>query len=200
MNSSNALKKEEIAATAGKLFAEYGFKSVSMEQISTSASVAKGTLYLYFTDKEDLLTHLVRGELLRIKDMVEEIERESLPFLDEIHQVVYRVLMYRQNQKFIYKLMREALELKTPSAVRAVKRIDAEIHRYLQNRLQEAMDQGIIRRTDPAISSFVILKVYSALAFEWEDGHESLNEKQIAESVSLFIRDGMLIKEGSLNQ
>jgi AcrR family transcriptional regulator len=187
-------KRQEIAAIASGLFSEFGYKSVSMDQISQSAQVAKGTLYLYFKDKEDLLTYLVKGVRAGIREMAVEIEARGLPFLEEIHEVVYSFLMYRQNQKFIYKIMREAKELKTPSACRAIKQMDDEVSGYLEKRLRSAMDQGIIRQANTTILSYVIIKVYTALAFEWEEEHEKLNEKQISESVALFLKDGLILK------
>ena len=189
-------KRQELASVAKSLFTEFGYKCVSMDQIAQKAQVAKGTLYLYFKDKEQILTYLFKHVLQPIWEKAEEIRGKGLPILDEIHQVIYSFLMYRNNQKFLYKIAQEAKELGTPSACRAVKKIDDDILAYLDHRLQQAAEQKKLRPFNTTILSFIIIKVYTALAFEWEEEHEKLNEEEIANSVKLFLKDGLILHEG----
>jgi len=51
---SREAKKEEILQNALKIFAEYGYKKTTIEDISTSMGIAAGTLYLYAKNKRDL--------------------------------------------------------------------------------------------------------------------------------------------------
>lgn len=190
-------KKQLIADSARELFSNFGYKSVSMEQIAQRAQVAKGTVYLYFKDKDDLFFHLVKELLVEIRVFVEEVEAKHLSLLDEIHEVVYSLLTLRTKQKFLYRISNEAKELKTPSACSMMKMIEDQILGYLDTKLNEAVKQGIIKPCNTSVLSFAIFKVYTALAFEWEVNHEPLDEKQIAESVSLFLKDGLLSKQAS---
>lgn len=187
------LRRLKIANAARELFTEFGYKSVSMDQIAQKSNVAKGTLYLYFKDKDDLFFHLVHEFLNEIKEFVKSIEDKHLSLFDEIHEIVYNLLMLRTKQKFIYRIAQEAKELRTPSACSTMQMIEDQTLGFIESRLNKAVSQGIIKPCNTAVLSFVILKVYSALAFEWEVNHEPLNEKQIAESVSLFLKDGLLV-------
>jgi AcrR family transcriptional regulator len=47
-------KKEEIYRAALKIFAEYGFRKTTIEDIAESMDLAAGTLYLYAKNKRDL--------------------------------------------------------------------------------------------------------------------------------------------------
>lgn len=192
-------KRTEIAAAAQTLFAEYGFKSVSIDQIAQHAHIGKGTFYLYYKSKEDVLEDLLKAHLLQLHRMARGIEVKGLPFLDEIHQIVYSALMYRVNQKLLYKLSLEARELQTPSAIRAGQWADRELEKYLTRRLEQAMDEGILRPMNAQILAFLIQRVYRALAFEWEEEHEKLDERQIAEGVIAFLREGLLLEKGKLS-
>jgi AcrR family transcriptional regulator len=64
-------KLPRILAAATKLFAERGFHSVRMEDIATQAGVAKGTLYLFFKDKDRLFRAMVADAMGRGLDEVE---------------------------------------------------------------------------------------------------------------------------------
>jgi AcrR family transcriptional regulator len=191
-------RRLEIANAARELFTDFGYKSVSMDQIAQKSNVAKGTVYLYFKDKDDLFFHLANELLADIKTFVSSIEVKNLSLFDEIHEVVYNLLMLRTRQKFIYRISREAKELKTPSACSMMSMIEEQITTYIEAKLNEAVEDGVIKHCNTSVLAFSVIKLYSALAFEWEEKHEPLNEKQIAESVSLFIKDGLMAPKNGL--
>ena len=49
-------RKLEIALVALDLFAEKGFEATSISQVAQAAGIGKGTIYEYFTSKEDLIS------------------------------------------------------------------------------------------------------------------------------------------------
>lgn len=52
-------RRAELLDTALALFLEYGYERTSVEQITTTVGVAKGTFYHYFASKLELLEQLV---------------------------------------------------------------------------------------------------------------------------------------------
>ena len=52
-------RKKEIALAALDLFAQNGFEATSISQVAKSARISKGSIYLYFRSKEDLIFHAV---------------------------------------------------------------------------------------------------------------------------------------------
>jgi AcrR family transcriptional regulator len=53
-NAVKELKREHLVSTAARVFAARGYRSATMDEIAQAAGTAKGTLYLYFEDKESL--------------------------------------------------------------------------------------------------------------------------------------------------
>ena len=51
-------RREELLNAAQSLFLAHGVAQTTIEQITSGATVAKGTFYLYFSSKEDLLSAL----------------------------------------------------------------------------------------------------------------------------------------------
>lgn len=49
---------DELMTSAQRLFLKHGVGSTTIEQITSGAEVAKGTFYLYFSSKEDVLEAL----------------------------------------------------------------------------------------------------------------------------------------------
>lgn len=60
-------KSEAILRAAAKVFAQYGYFNAKVSDVARTAGVADGTVYLYFKNKDDLLTSLfswAMGEFL----------------------------------------------------------------------------------------------------------------------------------------
>jgi AcrR family transcriptional regulator len=53
------IKEQDLFLSAYNLFIENGIEKTSIDDISKNACVAKGTFYLYFSDKYDLLNKLI---------------------------------------------------------------------------------------------------------------------------------------------
>ena len=52
-------RPQELLAAALELFVEKGFAATRIEQVAVRAGVSKGTLYLYFSSKEELLKAVI---------------------------------------------------------------------------------------------------------------------------------------------
>ena len=65
-------KRESLLDSAFQLFIEHGFSKTSISDIVRSAGVAKGTFYLYFTDKYDIRNKLVSHKATELFASAEE--------------------------------------------------------------------------------------------------------------------------------
>jgi AcrR family transcriptional regulator len=78
----------EILAAGLASFAEHGFAATRLEDVAARAGVTKGTLYLYFRNKEDLFKAVVRQELVpnleRGEALVAAAEAPSLVLLEQL--------------------------------------------------------------------------------------------------------------------
>lgn len=71
-------RPEEITAAALDLFVERGFANTRLEDVAARAGISKGTLYLYFANKEELFKAVLREALIarmtEFKDIIETYE------------------------------------------------------------------------------------------------------------------------------
>src|SRR5579859_910254 len=63
-------KRRQILDGARKVFMDLGFDGASMGEIARSAGVSKGTLYVYFADKNRLFEAIVEEEALEKGEVV----------------------------------------------------------------------------------------------------------------------------------
>ena len=82
-------RPEEIIAAALDLFVERGFATTRLDDVAARAGVSKGTLYLYFENKEDLFKAVVRGNVLPVLQHGEDLlEKFSGSSADLVRQLV----------------------------------------------------------------------------------------------------------------
>ena len=75
----NALKtRKKLVSTAENLLKVNGFKALSVEDITSAAGVAKGTFYVYFKHKEDIIAEICRGYFKAIEDEINNMSGKNL--------------------------------------------------------------------------------------------------------------------------
>lgn len=65
--------QQAILAAAAHLFGRRAFEDVTMREIAKQAGCSHTTIYIYFKDKEELLSHLAAEPLLSVKRQLEGI-------------------------------------------------------------------------------------------------------------------------------
>lgn len=65
-------KKERIFEAAHEILGEQGFYGLSIAVVAKKAKVAAGTIYRYFSDKDDLIRQLYQHTILKCHPLVME--------------------------------------------------------------------------------------------------------------------------------
>lgn len=69
-------RPQELLDAALDLFVERGFAATRLDDVAKRAGVSKGTLYLYFTNKEELFKAVVRENLVPVLGEAENMAQE----------------------------------------------------------------------------------------------------------------------------
>ena len=81
-------RPSELVDAALALFVERGYAATRLEEVAARAGVSKGTLYLYFENKEDLFKAVVRGGIVpaieQAEQMVDQFQGSATGLLREI--------------------------------------------------------------------------------------------------------------------
>ena len=189
------MKGEKILNAAKKLFTNYGFKRVSMDEIASEAGVTKKTVYTYFSSKEELLKYCIKEELQNMRKIIENVESKKLDFMETVHQVIYNLLKYKKNCKFLKMLFKESEILKNEQLKENLKIVDKEIQNYIRKQLELAIQNDKIEVQNIDITTFLIYKMYIALMIDWNEDYKKLDEKEIADNILHFLVNGLKRKE-----
>ena len=80
--------KRKIFETSMKLFAEKGYDATSIEDITETVGVAKGTLYYHFTSKEEIFDFLIEEGIKLLQNSVDIKTAKYSNYLDKIKAIV----------------------------------------------------------------------------------------------------------------
>lgn len=81
-------RKNEIIDTASYLFAEKGYNSVTIADLAKELDIAKGTIFYYFTSKEELLDAVFEKFFNRISSIANKIaDDENLTAIEKLKKL-----------------------------------------------------------------------------------------------------------------
>jgi AcrR family transcriptional regulator len=126
-------RREAILAAALDEFSAQGFAAARLDDVAKRAGVAKGTIYLYFRDKEALFQELVRSLLTPVVGSIEALRDADIPI---------RVLADRLVDLFVNEIFgtkrREVIRLMITEGRRFPKLAEF-YHREVLSRVMTAM-------------------------------------------------------------
>ncbi|MFA5111935.1 MAG: TetR/AcrR family transcriptional regulator [Desulfobaccales bacterium] len=99
-----AFRTREILAAARTVLAERSPEAMTMEEIAAAAGVAKGTLYLYFQSKDDLIEALITqvGENI-LRDAESSLKAPGTP-ADKLIRLVSVLLGYLNRERLLFPI------------------------------------------------------------------------------------------------
>ena len=60
-------RRKQVLDVASKSFALFGYKATTMEQVAKIANVGKGTIYTFFTNKDELFDEILLSAIMEMK-------------------------------------------------------------------------------------------------------------------------------------
>lgn len=184
-------RRLEIVKSATKSFSLYGYKATTMDQVARLANVGKGTIYTFFSNKEELFDEVIDQLLADVLSAANEALSADNSFQDNLHNALYKMLEFRLEHQLTIKLFQEERDIGTPIVQEGMQRLENTIQTYIKEKIEFAIERKEIKACDAEITAFIILKLYIALIFDWEKKRKPLSEKDIAHLFDLYIFQGL---------
>jgi TetR/AcrR family transcriptional regulator of autoinduction and epiphytic fitness len=184
-------RRQQVLQAATKSFSLFGYKATTMDQVAKIANVGKGTIYTFFTNKEQLFDEILRDVMSEMKTIAEREIKRDKPFFDNLHRVLDALLEFRSEHELFIKLSQENREFGTPQAEEGLDKIESVVLEYIEREVELAIRQGEIKPCDPKIVSVVMFRLYIVLTAELNKTHTPLSKEQIKDYFRLFLAEGL---------
>lgn len=184
-------KRVAILEAAQGVFAERGFHEATVEEIAERAGIGKGTVYLYFESKKDLLVSLVVQKLSELEERV----ATGIDGLDRPNDVLRRLVdvfvdFHVRNRDFLTFLLGnlgslgEGLEQRT-----------REVRERLAERVSAVLQQhGRLtgQYLDSDLVAHAFLGLVNVVALRWLCARSDLSREQVVEQAVLMCQAGLI--------
>jgi len=174
-----------IRDAANELFLRKGVDRTTVDEIVAKAGVAKGTFYLHFERKEDLLLEYGTRRLRRVREMLPEL-MSGKSFRDALGVILDQVVRGKVWGREVTG--RAILEIGT-----SAERLPLEApHHLLEPLLVLAQARGEVRNDIPAgqLAQFVLRSILGALR-DWGLGTDELSRDDALEYAVTLVLDAI---------
>lgn len=164
-------RMQSIQDAAMRVIARKGMSAATMQEIAEEAGVAKGTIYLYFRDREELVEKTFERAITNLRERLDAVLDGDAPFDKKIRDVLAaKIAFFTENREFFRLYIALRLPEGNPQQQRRHKRTCEPQYKAGVDRftlfLREAMDRGEIRRADPQRLALFIIEGTNAIVID----------------------------------
>ena len=201
-------KKEIIFAAALKVFLEKGYEEARIIDIAETAGIGKGTVYQYFSSKQELFFEMFcekmqqhTQRLKKILDMDASVEKKlRCYFALEFETTACRVPAVEGNGAAVEMIMGVDL-VKNEKVAGQIEQMFSDRLTFLQDLIQAGIREGLFPAQDARMSALCALGALSACVFfkyaqKREGKNRQVSEELLLSQLTDFILAG--IAKGSL--
>ena len=145
-----AQRRQEILDAARREFFERGFHNPTVDDVAARAEVSKGTIYLYFESKEEILAHLLLEGLDLLVERMEAVCRPESSAGAEciLQELANAYLAFCQSNPSYFRLIMAF------DRGRFEESISRELHRQVMNKSLQGLDM-LARTVEQGVRSDV---------------------------------------------
>ncbi len=187
---------QSIQEAAMRVIARKGMSAATMQEIADEAGVAKGTIYLYFRDRDELVETTFEVAITQLMEQIDAVIDREMPFEEKIRAIIAAQLTFFSANREFFRLY---LSLRMPEGPKSRQRRQKQTchprYRVRAQRLAEvllkAMDAGEIARLDPYRLALFIIEGSTAIILErLSEDHPPADEVEV-ELITSFILNGV---------
>jgi AcrR family transcriptional regulator len=170
-------RTREILAAARNLLEQGGVEGLTMDGIAAAAGVAKGTIYLYFPSKEELLQELLSHVGEDIINALQSIIKTSQSPEEKLQRVVTWLMHHLARERllfpaFLRELRREHAPV--PGQRRYLQEFEIKITALLTDLFAEGIAQGRFIPANPRLLSYILRGLVRAVGhYQMTKGEEA---------------------------
>ena len=186
------VRREEILRAAEKIFAQNGFYNSTVAEIAKESEFAIGTLYQFFTNKEELYyTMMIEKFDLLYKTLQTKVS-ENNTCLEKLSCLVEEVLSFIEQHVDFFKIFTWELNVLNSNMNNQLKdQLVGKHFTYIQlisDVIKEGFKEGVLKQGNADDLSTALVGMMNIFSFNWiyNQQQESLTRK-VPTIVNLFL-------------
>lgn len=187
---------QSIQDATMRVISRKGMSAATMQEIADEAGVAKGTIYLYFRDRDELVEKTFESAMQALMARIDAAMAKDVPLEEKLRAIMSAKFSFFSSNREFFRLY---LSLRMPEGTAARQRRQKQ-HcqpqyrdrtRKLAEVLAQAMERGEIRRTDPDKLALFLIEGSTAIILESLIDDTEADEQSNVDFVTTLILDGI---------
>ena len=167
MTDKREEKRDYIVKRAKELFARYGLKKTTMDDIASKCDLSKATLYYYFESKEDIFKLVLESEFNIFRCKMEQVLSEAESPHDKLRTfILTRFVELKKLANYYSTLTSEYLEHYAFVEHERVKFTNWEIE-MVRSILDEGVQQDLFDVSDSKLTALTLVCSLKGLEYRW---------------------------------
>ncbi|MEO8217574.1 MAG: TetR/AcrR family transcriptional regulator [Acidobacteriota bacterium] len=142
-------KRQSIQEAVIQLMCREGLKSVTMERVAQEVGIAKGTIYLHYRDKQQLLDEVKESALAPLHARLHEILGGDNSPAEKLEICANRHLAYFDERKELFRILLYEREVARVQGGRYQSERYRRLVREVSRVIAEGIEEGALRTIDP---------------------------------------------------
>ena len=164
-------RPEQIIKAALAVFGECGLANARLQDIAERAGVSKGTIYLYFPNKEELFREMIRQTAVAAIERAEQADVQGTP-TNQLLAFMRGYWAFVRSPVFltIYRLVLGELHQFPDRAKFYAHEVVARGQKLLAGIIRRGIDAGEFREIDPMVAARMVVAL-TVMNGIWRDEH-----------------------------
>jgi len=149
----------QILTAALAVFGERGLAAARLEDVAKRAGLSKGTIYLYFPNKEELFREMVRHSVVSaIEEREQLLSGASGSATDVLTEYLRSYWKFIRSEQFapLFRLIHAEIHNFPDLARFYAEEVVARSHRLLTTLIARGIESGEFRRADPYVAARIL--------------------------------------------
>ena len=157
-------KREKILEAAAELFSTKHYHEVMMDDVARLISVAKGTVYNYFSSKEELYFTIMHTRMENLLSLLKQKIESEQSSIDSLRAFVIHLYMFMmKHRKFFLIYQRETLN-KQNSFCEEMLLQEKQMKQMIVQIISRGEEEGVFRKVDEKFAiSLIFGSIYGAV-------------------------------------
>ena len=184
-------KRERIISAAAKLFGDKGYHSTTTAEIAETANVAAGTIYIYFSSKEELLVAVFEEFLSAHMDRLRQgVATERGPE-KKLRRLLVLGLELMENNPDSARIFLSQLRQSTSMIKTVAKRSSRAYKDIIEEILEDGVREGVCRHMNASMTASMLFGAYQSVVLDWVADDCSYPLAGFADELSNFVLNGI---------
>ncbi len=186
--------KKSIFNSSIEVFSKSGYRGATMDEIATTAGLAKGTLYYNFNSKEEIFNFIVDNGLKLLNDEIASVNELNDDAIEKLKQVCKIQLTFMYEHNSFFRVVMSQLwgdEERQVILREKVKGHIKEIEKYIQMGIED----GCIRKGDSEVMAYEFFGTLCSSAIYELINIENVSLEDTINNPLEFIFNGLINKE-----